>query len=180
MSTNFDFRRNAIPTQEDKSRLREELEQQMAEYKGEITVLPSVSFRGSAKHKIGLSEELYNNKSMTINRKLRLWLDQNPTRKQELAKLTEISVSCLVNKANGHQIISSFERDKIKSALDKLNGQYDGLREKIAIALRKMTYKQASAIIDISETTFYRITANDDRVSNKTLRGLARQMEIEA
>lgn len=178
MNTNFDFRRNAIPTQEDKAQLREELEQKMAEYKGEITVLPSVSFRGSAQHKIGFSEELYNNNSMKINRKLRLWLDQNPTRKKELSELTGISVTCLVNKANGHQIISSLERDKLKTAFEKLSGHYDRLRDKIATALRKMTYKQASKIIDISETTFYRITANDNRVSNKTLRGLAKQMGI--
>lgn len=132
MNTNFDFRRNAIPTQEDKARLREELEQQMAEYKGEITVLPSVSFRGSAKHKIGLSEELYNNKSMTINRKLRLWLDQNPKRHNELAKITGITVSQLINKANGHQMISSLEQQKIKEALAEVQGSHAKLLSKVA------------------------------------------------
>lgn len=113
----FDFRRNKIPSQEDKAKLRLELEEQMKHYKGEITVLPPVQFKSTNPHHVSESEEMYHNRDASNNRKLKRWLDGRPNRAQLLAKKVKLTTSQVVNRSNAYCNITNDEMLRICKAM---------------------------------------------------------------
>lgn len=179
MNTNFDFRRNAIPTQEDKARLREELEQQMAEYKGEITVLPSVVLHGTAEHHVHLSESI-DSQFMSMNRKLRLWLDQNKSQSKRLAKLAGIKHSQLINKANGYNQITSEEKLALKKAMISIKDNTPkDLRSRVAEEISKYKYSEVKEKLGMNQGVYYRLRTKSPRVGDKFLKEVAVFLGVE-